>query len=227
MIRKIFEEERRFAAHWQRFLDRYGKEDPGPVTVLDVLLAQYGAPTRHYHHYWHINDGLDLLEEARRDMPEWFADRSIDAAIELAFFEHDAVYDAALDDNEERSEHLAIRHAHTLDFDSSMILKLIQSQSIRATTHRGPAPTLEAQIVCDVDLAALAAPWEAFCRNTRLVRLEYRHVRSETVFAKGRREFFAGMLDREKRPHIYQTGYFRARFEAAARENLERVVRDA
>ncbi|MDO8408037.1 MAG: hypothetical protein Q7S95_02260 [bacterium] len=212
----------RFAIRWNRFLHRFDKRDDETPSILDVLVAQYSGPGRYYHGLWHINDGLDLLEEARRDRPEWFADPRIDAAIELAFFEHDVVYGAALEDNEKRSGELAQIHAGRLGFD--VLTGASAHWYVTATTHKRMAPTREGQIVCDIDLAPLAAPWGRFCENTELVRKEYRHVRSDALFAEGRKKFFAAMLDPEIRPVIYQTDYFRERFESRARANMQRVV---
>lgn len=214
-------ERQRFVAHWARFLKRFGKEDTG---VLDVLLAQYGGRDRHYHAFWHINDALDLLEEVRRDMPAWFADPARDAAIELAIFEHDVVYNTRLDDNEKRSGLLAQAHALELGFD--VLTGASAHLYIMATTHKAPAPTRDARIVCDIDLAPLAAPSRTFRLNTRHVRREYAQV-PDDAFKAGRKRFFAKMLDRAVRPTIYQTEYFQERFEAAARANLERLVRES
>ncbi len=210
-----------FGNNWTSFLERFGKRDNSSQRVLPLLLNKYGGADRHYHSCWHINDAYYLLEDARRDRPEWFAEPDEDAAIYLALFEHDVIYNAAESDNERRSATLASAHAHRLGFGRGVGVRVIHY--IRATDHRGLASTRGAQIVCDVDLATLALPWENFCQKTAMVREEYSHIASDADFAAGRRAFFAKMLDPAARPSIYQTEYF-ARFEKLARENLERVV---
>jgi len=207
--------------NWEKFLRRHNRTD-ADGKIFRVLLNNYGGHDRYYHTFWHINGCLALLAEARRDMPEWFADKVRHAAIELVLFEHDVIYDAnASEDNEERSAVLAGVHANRLGFAQSV--KLLLRPYILATKHQEPVHALGARVVCDIDLATLAEPWERFCEHTRQVREEYGRY-SDEEFAEGRREFFREMLGRD-RP-IYQTGYFRDRFEKRARENLARVVND-
>lgn len=215
-------DEELFAAYWSRFLKRFNKKDDDRIPVLNTLLALYGGDDRYYHAYWHINGCSELVETARRDMPEWFADPDVDAAIELALDEHDVIYKAAELDNEERSAALAKIHAHRLGFAPAV--GELASECVLATKHVWPAPSLAARIVCDIDLATLASPLERFCENTEMVWSEHAHLMTRAEFDQRQRGFFASMLDFKVRPSIYQTGYFFTRLERPARANLQRVV---
>jgi len=212
-----------FTAHWERFLKRFGKEDRGTPSVLHTLAALYGGKDRHYHGIGHIIDGLNLLEVARREVPEWFADPVVDAAVELAFWEHDSIY-ATIPQayNEVRSAELAGIHATELGFGPDV--RLSAKMCVRATDHkRLQGWRLTPCIVCDIDLASLAYPWERFVADTADIRREYAQV-SEEDWRSGCAAFLDGMLDKTRRPVIYQTGYFYEKFEERARENLARAL---
>ena len=71
-----------------------------PQKVFNKLIAAYSEKQRAYHTLQHLYECLVLVDSIRADL--------IDAdAVELALWFHDAVYDTALQDNEERSACLA------------------------------------------------------------------------------------------------------------------------
>lgn len=215
----------RFEAHWQRFLRRFKITSPEAPAIFATLRGQYGAENRQYHSLKHIVIMLDLLEEVRSDMKgirPWFSNPEKDAAIEIAVWFHDAMYDPKRDDNEERSAELAVIDAARLGF-SAEVARLAK-EHVRATDHKKMQEDRGAKIVCDLDLASLGFSWEQFRENTRNIQLEYRHVPNEK-FKAGRAAFFRAMLDRAKRPRMYQNGYFRRRFEETAAANMRRALR--
>lgn len=221
------EYELRFKAHWERFLRRFnvsGVPDTMPDSTLpksfSLLRHCYGEECRHYHTMKHIVLMLDELENVRRTYPKWFDDAIEDAAIELGVWFHDVIYDPTEHGNEERSAKLAEAHARNLGL-SRPVAQLARNY-IRATDHRQFAEDFGAWILCDLDLMSLAAPWDEFRKMTRCIRLEYAHV-PDDEFKAGRRKILESMLDR--RPHIFQTLWFRDRLEHQARANLRRSIR--
>src|SRR5690242_9270349 len=66
------------------------------------LSAAYGAPQRHYHNQQHIAECLAEFDSARHLALE-------PAAVELALWFHDAVYNPKASDNEEQSAALGPR----------------------------------------------------------------------------------------------------------------------
>jgi predicted metal-dependent HD superfamily phosphohydrolase len=72
----------------------------------------------------------------------------------------------------------------------------------------------------DMDLSILGAPQADFDAYEAGVRHEYREV-PDTAFRAGRATILEGFLARDT---LYFSDWGRARFEAAARENLKRSV---
>jgi predicted metal-dependent HD superfamily phosphohydrolase len=92
---------------------------------------------------------------------------------------------------------------------------------VRVTLHHDPVPgDSEAAVLCDADLAVLAAGPERYARYVRSVRQEYAHV-PEPMFRSGR----AAVLDAlAAMPRLYRTPVGRERWEDAARANLAREL---
>jgi predicted metal-dependent HD superfamily phosphohydrolase len=77
-------------------------------------------------------------------------------------------------------------------------------------------------LLIDLDLAVLARPATDYDRYTAAIRKEYWMVPG-FVYRKERTRVLAHLLDR---PTIYQTPYGRKHYEAPARENLWRELRE-
>lgn len=184
----------------------------GHQPLVEAARLHYRQPHRAYHNQDHLDE---LIELARQHTPD------LDEAEQLALLFHDAVYvpGAPRGDNERLSGLLMRATVPTLRLSDLPLDKA--SRIIEATTHAEPPPA-EAVRVCDLDLWRLAAPWEDFQRHALGIRHEYLHLHAdEAAFWKARNAFYAAML---AKPHLFATDYFRERFEAAARANLERAV---
>jgi predicted metal-dependent HD superfamily phosphohydrolase len=92
---------------------------------------------------------------------------------------------------------------------------------ILATRHDGSPPAGDAALLVDVDLAILGSPAERFDEYEQQVRQEYSWVPG-FVFKRKRAEILEGFL---RRPALYHTEHFRSRYEAVARANLTRSIR--
>ena len=79
-----------------------------------------------------------------------------------------------------------------------------------------PAPTRDAELVVDIDLATLGADEERFEAYDRDVRKEYAWVPG-FLYRRKRREVLQAFLER---PRIYATNAAHAELEAPARRNL-------
>lgn len=183
--------------------------DPHPD--LDDLLTRWSEPHRAYHGLAHLRHCLEELDTAR--------DLAHDApVVELALWYHDVVHEPLAKDNEERSADLADAAATRMGLAPAR--RAFLRAFILATTHQAsPAPGDEALVV-DIDLAILGQPPERFDAYEREIRQEYRLV-PEPLFRDGRARILKALLDR---PQLYATDEFRARYEAAARENLARAL---
>ena len=168
------------------------------------LEAAYDDPDRGYHDRLHLTEVLEHVEEltARND-----PDRD---AIVLAAWFHDAVYDGRGDD-EERSARLAE------DALAGTPLVAEVGRLVRLTaTHRPADDDHAGQVLCDADLAILAANDDRYAAYVRGVRTEYAHV-PDADFAAGRAAVLRDLL---AKPTLFHTEAARARWEQRARANV-------
>lgn len=181
-------------------------EDLGyAVSVRDGLLASWSEPHRRYHdlaHLWHVLRHVDDLAEHAADP----------TAVRLAAWYHDAVHDGQ-DEDEERS---AQRAEHELVALAPDLVAEV-ARLVRLTVRHDPAPgDRNGEVLCDADLAILAAPEPAYRRYAEAIRAEYAHVPAD-AFRAGRAAILQALLDG---PTLFRTPVGRERWEAAARQNL-------
>ncbi|HEU4566559.1 MAG TPA: hypothetical protein VFR99_00900 [Marmoricola sp.] len=176
--------------------------------LRDRLLAAYDDPARGYHDRRHLVDVLEHLDEL---MPDTHPTREV---LLLAAWFHDAVHEGTTDD-EERSARLAERElAHRPDLaDVARLVRLTAS-------HRPADDDLDGQLLCDADLAILAAGPERYDDYTAGVRREYSHV-PEPAFREGRRRLLQDLL---AKPTLFHTATARRRWEARARANVQQEI---
>jgi predicted metal-dependent HD superfamily phosphohydrolase len=179
--------------------------------VFDDLVAAYAEPTRAYHTEEHIEDCLSLLDASRS--LALYPDE-----LEAAIWFHDAVYVASATDNEVRSAELA--RASLLDAQVAPDVAERIGALVLETRHLAPSNQPDAALLCDIDLAILGRPPEAFDLFERRIRQEYATV-PEPIYRRGRSEILRGFLERAS---VFQTAWFRRRFEAPARANLKRAL---
>ncbi|WP_037856973.1 hypothetical protein [Streptomyces sp. NRRL S-340] len=195
---------------WTRALD--GARGPGggpdPVPYADNLLGRWREPQRHYHTLTHLTavlDHVDVLEEYADD-PD---------TVRLAAWFHDAVYLPERSENEERSARLAERALAEAGVPAHKTAEV--ARLVRLTVGHDPAgDDSDGQVLCDADLAILAAPPSAYAAYTAAVRAEYHFVPGD-AFREGRAEIVRRLLGR---PLLFRTPYGQRHWEATARYNL-------
>jgi predicted metal-dependent HD superfamily phosphohydrolase len=198
----------RFQRLCQRCLPATSAADP--VAVYTELKQRYGEPHRYYHTGEHLQHCFDLVDQTAAGMDDA-------TAVEMGLWFHDAIYTPQALDNELRSAELFLaRIGQYSDPDFSRRVYAM----IMVTTHRSVPQTRDEQFIIDIDLSSLGLPWEGFCRNGEDIRQEYAQV-PDALFFAGRYAFLQGLLNR---PHLYFTDFIRNRYEAIARDNLQRCL---
>jgi predicted metal-dependent HD superfamily phosphohydrolase len=197
---------------WARLLGRYVVSPAAAYPVFDRLVARYSDPHRHYHNLEHIGEMLKVvgsLKDLARDI----------AAIELAVWFHDAVYDPRAKNNEERSAELAKSELHPLGISSALVDRL--TALILATKHSGgEPPDIDTAILVDADLAILSADESRYDRYASAIRHEYDWV-NVADYRTGRSAVLRHFLSLSR---IYQTASMLEVGEATARANLRREL---
>ncbi|MDO0927160.1 hypothetical protein QQY24_17705 [Streptomyces sp. TG1A-8] len=181
---------------------------PDPAPYADDLLVRWQEPQRRYHtpaHLTAVLDRVDLLEPYAAD-----AD-----AVRLAAWFHDAVYLPERSENEERSARLAERALPEAGVPRGRTAEV--ARLVRLTVGHDPADDdPDGQVLCDADLAVLAAPPSAYAAYTAGVREEY-HFVPDDAFRAGRSAVLRQLL---APPRLFRTPYGRDHWEAAARRNI-------
>ncbi|SHI18242.1 HD domain-containing protein [Streptomyces sp. 3214.6] len=181
---------------------------PDPVLYADDLLARWQEPQRRYHTLRHLTAVLDRVDElqAHADDPD---------VVRLAAWFHDAVYLPDRSENEERSARLAERALPEAGVSRERTAEV--ARLVRLTVTHDPADDdRDGQVLCDADLAILAAPPSVYAAYTAAVREEYHFVPSD-AFRAGRAAILRQLLDL---PRLFRTPYGSERWEETARYNL-------
>jgi predicted metal-dependent HD superfamily phosphohydrolase len=181
-----------------------------PDALRARLEAAYDDPGRGYHDRQHLAEVLAHVEELIA------GDDPARESVLLAAWFHDAVYDGAADD-EERSARLA---EEELAADSAELAAEVARLVRLTSTHRPADDDRAGMVLCDADLAILAADEDRYAAYVRGVRSEYAHV-SDADFAAGRS---AVLRDLVAKPTLFHLPAARERWEEQARRNVEREL---
>lgn len=185
---------------------------PEHPELRDRLVTSWSTD-RGYHDLRHLAEVLERLAELGADD---------DREVMLAAWFHDVVYDD-LGDNEERSARLAEQvlaqpHLADIDVDVAEVARLV-----RLTEHHRPAPgDTRGELLCDADLAILAAGPERYADYVAGVRREYAAV-PDADFRRGRAAVLRDLL---AKPTLFHTDHAREHWEPTARANLAAEVAD-
>lgn len=182
------------------------------AAVGDDLIRRYQEPHRRYHTVDHLAAMLPVIDELAEDAED--AD-----AVRYAAFFHDAVYAVDRADNEEQSAVLAEKVLESLGAAPELVGEV--ARLVRLTATHDPAEDdRNGGVLCDADLAVLAADEPGYAAYTAAVRAEYGHV-PDAMFRAGRAAVLQGLA---QQPRLFRTPTARTRYEAAARANLQREL---
>ena len=184
-----------------------------PAALLADLEARYREPQRHYHTLQHLEECFAALDAVRPDVADA-------AAVELALWFHDAVYDVHRRDNEARSADLAVASLRGAGLPDALVAR-VAALILATRDHAAADADADAAALLDADLAILGAAPARFDEYERQIRAEYAHV-PDDVFVPARRRILDEFLHR---PSLFATPGFRTRFGRQARVNLETALR--
>ncbi|MGP3933924.1 HD domain-containing protein [Nonomuraea sp. KM88] len=179
---------------------------PASLATGAELVARWSEPHRRYHTLGHLAAVLAAAGRLAGDADD-------PAAVLLAAWFHDAVYDGRPGWDEERSAQLAQSRLPRCGVPAGRVAEV--ARLVRLTAAHAPADgDRDGAVLCDADLAVLGGP--DYAGYAAAVREEYAHV-PDDLFAKGRSEVLRRLL---AGPSIYRTARAREWWEEAARANL-------
>jgi predicted metal-dependent HD superfamily phosphohydrolase len=192
---------------WLRTVARVGGRGDVAGTGAN-LLGRYADAGRHYHDLTHLDEVLRNVDE--------LADAAIAPdAVRLAAWFHDAVYDPRAHDNEEGSARLAEHMLAALRLKDELVAEVARLVRLTAD-HQAGDDDPDGAVLCDADLAILAADEARYAEYVAGVRAEYAHVPDDD-FARGRAAVLRQLM---AAPALFRTPSARASWEALARANV-------
>ncbi|MFU8875220.1 metal-dependent phosphohydrolase [Micromonospora sp. SL4-19] len=200
---------------WRDAARAAGASEPAGVERAGArLLAAWREPHRRYHTTTHLRAVLDVVDayagSARRP-----------ALVRLAAWCHDAVYDprAGGDANERASADLAGDLLAAAGLPTEAVIE-VRRLVLLTAGHAVRPDDPDGALLCDADLAILAAPPDRYDHYAAAVRHEYAHV-PDPNFRTGRAAVLESLL---ALPALYRLPTPHARWEAPARANLTREL---
>ena len=191
---------------WLSFCEAAGLNGRGKWLELSDA---YGDPARAYHNLDHVGDCLVRFDE--------LVHHAINpVTVEFAIWFHDIVYDTHAADNEECSAVVAVEFLSATSHGAAV------EALIRATRHDGQTDTLDAALLCDIDLSILGRPPAVYDAYSRAIRQEYFWV-ALPDYIKGRTRVLESFL---ARPTIFALEEMEKIYGESARANLEREIQD-
>jgi len=181
---------------------------------FDKLRDEYFETHRFYHNINHIRNCLADFDSAKH-----LTNRS--DLVELAIWYHDIVYDTQAKDNEEKSGQLLYNICLTSKLPEELAKRA--ATLILATKHNLIPEDIDAKIIIDTDLAILGKQVQEFDEYEKNIRKEYSHV-VEEQFKKKRSEILQRFLQRAENNSLYLTDFFRSKYGAQARINLQKSI---
>lgn len=181
-----------------------------------ALRARYGEPHRHHHGLPHVEAMLAGLRDLDGAVVH-------PAAVEVAIWYHDAVYDPARTDNEARSAALlraeldGLAHPDLVE-GADLLVRLTAGHHLPADL--APRWRGDAALFLDLDLAVLGASAEVYDAYEAGIAAEHEPVHGP-AYRPGRAAFLESLL---ARPRLYHSERFHGALDASARANLRRAL---
>lgn len=193
-------------------LARWDATLPHQPELGQSLLQRYREPHRHYHDADHLLHVLTMIDQLADDQDLFL--------VRLAAWFHDAIYDIPFREltNEEASARLSVRELSRAGLEQEDLTQVARLVRLTAT-HLPGSRDPEGELLCDADLAILAAPAPAYSAYADSIRAEYAAV-PEQEFLVGRLAVLEPMTEGE----LFRTGKGRE-LTPAAQANLAQECR--
>ena len=197
--------------HHAELLLRWDATLPRQPELGEQLIRRYSEPHRHYHTTEHLAHVLTMIDRLADDHDLFL--------VRLAAWYHDAVYaiPAGQVSNEEASARLALRELSWVGLEQEDLNQVARLVRLTETHLPGPRDP-EGELLCDADLAILAADPSAYADYVAAIRAEYSQV-PEEAFLAGRLAVLTDLADRE----IFRTAKGR-QLSSAAHANLSTEI---
>lgn len=198
---------------WHALLGHYTSDENELNKLFESMVRHYSEKGRYYHNLSHIKA---LLESS-----DSISDIENRAAVRLAIWFHDVIYETAKSDNEEKSAEMAVSALSKFSAPAN-IIEAVRDMILATKTHAADSLTKDAKIFLDLDLLILGTREEIYKAYSEAIRKEYSWV-ADPLYRNGRRKILESFLARKS---IYFTEDLATRYDMQARHNIESELRD-
>ncbi|MEH1832486.1 MAG: hypothetical protein V7L29_10500 [Nostoc sp.] len=198
--------------NWQHTLQPFGVDQVAAEKAFNRLVAAYSTPGRYYHtlkHIDHVLGTIEILQGYTNNL----------AAVQLAAWFHDVVYDTQAQDNEQKSADYAFELLSNLGIPESTITTVTRL-ILNTKDHQAAMDDYDSQVLLDADLAILATNLVQYPEYAHAIRQEYGWV-AEADYITGRRQVLEQFLQRSR---IYFTPLMSEFAERSARGNIQEEI---
>lgn len=193
---------------WRGALMDFSVKGAAVESGFAEIVERYGEDGRYYHTLEHVEEVLEWAAEMERLATDY-------AAVRLAAWFHDVVYDTRAADNEQQSAVFAGTRLAEMGVPGATVER-VKGMILATADHVNRTGDVDTDILLDADLAILGSGAARFRRYCQAIRKEYGWV-PEDVYRAGRIGVLERFLARER---IYRTGWMFGRLEERARSNL-------
>ncbi len=196
-------------SNWQHTLQPFNVDQVAAEKVFNRLVAAYSSSKRYYHTLEHIDRVLSTIQ-----ILQGYTNNL--AAVQLAAWFHDVVYDSQAQDNEERSADYAFELLSNLGIPESTITTVTHI-ILNTKDHQAAVNDYDSQVLIDADLAIFATDTAQYGEYAYAIRQEYAWV-SDEDYIRGRQQALERFLLRSR---IYFTPLMLEFAEPCARGNIQ------
>nr|WP_321228946.1 hypothetical protein [uncultured Psychroserpens sp.] len=198
---------------WMTLASKYTEDQQLISIYWNDIEMYYTSKGRYYHNLTHIYNMLKQAETIINDIDDYDVFR-------FSIWYHDIIYNSTKKNNEVKSAEFAINRLKSFNFNQKRIeivgnlIKSTEKHTIILNKNHDNAYLL------DIDLSILGTNWEEYQNYIKNIRKEYA-IYPDFMYKKGRKKAMQHFLEREP---IYFTQLYQNKFEAQARQNLEREI---
>ncbi len=181
-----------------------------PEEEWQLIEAHYSDGDRRYHTLQHLSEMFGLLKEYYKE--------ELPLTTVLAVFYHDLIYSALRSDNEKQSAQIAKEKLTNWNQAADVINKV--EELILLTANHAAVSDEEATVFLDADMAILGSEPDHYEQYRKGVREEF-SIYPDFIYNRGRKQFLQKTILQTR---IYQSDFFKRRFEAQARINIQNEI---
>jgi predicted metal-dependent HD superfamily phosphohydrolase len=183
----------------------------------NTLVGRYSEPHRHYHTISHVGAMIACLDAQQVNIKD-------SAAVELAIFFHDWIYEPQSGSNETESVLAFQDYATEIRLDKDLRDKVVRL--VEATVKHGVLEHIpydergDMELFLDFDMEVLSREWEEYTIYADQIRKEYSCF-TDQEYGSGRTKVLQSFLQKKR---IYFSDSFHVDKEESARRNLTREI---